>query len=95
MPLVCDYPLSVSVEGLSIPDIRKSKLSRMWEASFLGQFDDLTIHLIGLPLHAPVDPVDLNLQAGGSKHSCGLLRPDDEAAEDEKREQIGSVKHVN
>ena len=92
---LCNYPLSISIERFSIPQIYKSKLSRMWEASFLGQFDDLAVHLIRLPLHAVVNPVDLNLQAAGSEHSCAFLGPEGEAGDDQDGQQVSSVKHVN
>ena len=56
----------------------------MWETSLLGHFNDLAVHLIGLPLHSPVDPIKLDLQTAGGKHRSGVLGPDDEGAQDEE-----------
>ena len=44
---------------------------------FLHVGAELLVQGLSHPLHAPVDPVDLDLQADGSQNLFGLFRPSD------------------
>ena len=71
---------------VALPDVRKSKRARIGKACFLAHLDKLAVNLAGLTLHAPVDPVDLDLEAGTDENRLGLLGPDNQAGGHEDRQ---------